>query len=217
MRRFFFVPVLALAAFLLLAPTQLRADGFDNFTFTDVASDNSFSLVMTWQLPSNPTPDPAIPGAGFELYSVNVSQILDGVDQGIVIDSMAFTNANTSELPWQFLDLYASLSGSGSMYSGDESSPTFLPGTYSGVDFVNLDLNGAPSNATLSIVSTPEPSSILMLMIGFLALAGILTAKKAIASVSLNPPDQTAALPPARRRFFLRIHLACQISPPTVK
>jgi hypothetical protein len=146
-----------------------------------VASDNSFSLVMTWQLPSNPTPDLVIPGAGFELLAVNVSKILDGVDQGIVVDSMAFTNPNTSGLPWQFLDLSASLSGSGIMYSGNESSPTFLPGTYTGVDLLNLDLSGAPSNATLSIVSTPEPSSILMLMIGFLALAGILTAKRAIA------------------------------------
>jgi len=181
MRKFVFATVLALAAILLLAPTQLRADGLDTFIFTDVASDNSFSLVMTWQLPSNPTPDLAISGTGFQFDSVSVSQIFDGVDQGIVTDLMAFTNPNTSELPWQFLDSYASLSGSGIMYSGDESNPTFIPGTYKGVDYFNLDLSGSPSNATLRIVSAPEPSSILMLLTGFLALAGILAAKNALA------------------------------------
>ena len=180
MRRFAFIPFLAVAALLLVAPTQLRADGLDNFTFTDVASDNSFSLVMTWQLPANPTPDVGVSGQGFEFFSVSVNQVLNGVDQGIVTDAMAFLNPN-SGLPWQFLDLYASMSGSNIMYCGDESNPTFIPGTYSGFDYGYLDVNGNPSNATLSIVSTPEPSSILMLLTGFLALAGALAAKKAVA------------------------------------
>jgi hypothetical protein len=179
-RRLLVVPFLALAALLLVAPMQLRADGLDNFTFTDVSSDNSFSLVMTWQLPANPTPDVADPGLGFEFFTVSVDQVLNGVDQGIVTDSMAFLNPG-SGLPFQFLDLYASLTGSNAMYSGDENNPTFIPGTYNGSDYFNVDLNGNPSTATLSIVSTPEPSSILMLMAGFLVLAGTLAAKKVAA------------------------------------
>jgi hypothetical protein len=178
MRRFLVVPVVALVAFLLVAPTQLRADGFDSFTFTDTTIDNNFALVMTWQLPASPTPDAPISNVSFAIFDVSVWQILNGV-QGTVSDSMVFLNASAG-YPFQFFDQFASLSGV-NLYSGDETSPTFIPGTYSGFDVFHTDLSGTiPASASLTI-ATPEPSSVLLLCIGFLAFAGGLTLKKAAA------------------------------------
>jgi len=178
MRKLF--PCLAVVALLLLAPSQSRADGFDSFTFTDVSADNSFSLVLTWQLPSNPTPDDAISGSGFDFLAVNVHEWLNGADMGIVSDSIAFLNPATNLGSWSFLDNFASLTSSSIMYTGDESNPTFIPGVYTGVDYFN-SVGDLPNTATLNIVSTPEPSSILMLLAGFLVLAGAAAAKKAVA------------------------------------
>ena len=180
MRKLLFVPCLALAAVLLLAPSQSRADGFDSFTFTDVSADNTFSLILTWQLPSNPTPDDAVSGSGFDFLAVNVHEWFNGADLGIVSDSMAFLNPATNLGSWSFLDSFASLTSSSIVYSGDESNPTFIPGVYQGVDTFN-SVGDVPNTATLKIVSAPEPSSILMLLTGLLALAGAFAAKKSLA------------------------------------
>jgi len=185
MRRFFLGSALVLFGLLLITPLQLRADGFDSFTFTDVANDGSFSLVMTWQLPSSPTPVDSLPGEYFAVGATDVHQVLNGIDLGLVPDIFYFVNPAIGDpsTSFQFFDLYGlSLWGNPNpMYSGPESAPTFNAGTYSGLDLYNYDQSGAPGNATLSIVSTPEPSSILMLLVGFMALAGVLLAKKAVA------------------------------------
>ena len=185
MRRFLFASTVLLFGLLLVAPLELRADGFDSFTFTDVATDGSFSLVMTWQLPSSPAPVDSSPSEYFALVATDVHRVLNGIDLGQVPDIFYFVNPAIGDplSSFQFFDLYGvSLWGSPNpMYSGPESAPTFNAGTYSGLDLYNYDESGAPGNATLSIVSTPEPSSILTLLVGFMAIAGALLAKKAIA------------------------------------
>src|SRR6516162_3716919 len=103
MRRLLPVPMLALAVMLFLAPAQLRADGLDSFTFSETTVDNSFSLVMSWQLPSSPTPDYAVSGQGFEFYNVGVSEILNGVDLGTQLADFVFLNTNAS--PFQFFNI----------------------------------------------------------------------------------------------------------------
>jgi len=178
MRKFLFASVLSLAAFLFLVPAQLRADGL-NFTFSEDV--NNVGLVtLTWQLPENPVPDLSESGAGFEIVNVPMIGSLSGSPPAPILGSLFFLNA--SNTGFQFAtDLGFSLSGAfqPQLYWGDETSPNFIPGIYSGIDVfpANVDANGAPEAATL-IIATPEPPSILMYLVGFLALAGVFVVRK---------------------------------------
>lgn len=183
MRRLLFVPVFFLVAFLFLAPTQLRADGFD-FTF----SENLVGLgdvTLSWSLPAPTTPDLVYPGLGFSVINVPTMLAVDGGSPTPVTDSFTFFNSAGATINgYVFTDLVQfELAGVGPVFYGDPSSPTFIPGVYHGFDVnpVYVDANGNPDAACLTIVSTPEPSSILLLLMGFLALAGAVSVKKAAA------------------------------------
>jgi hypothetical protein len=178
MRKFLFASVLSLAAFLFLVPAQLRADGL-NFTFSEDV--NNVGLVtLTWQLPENPVPDASQPGMYFELFNVAMNGSISGSPSTPLSGNLFFLNAN-SNVGVQFFsdDLDLSLSGAfqPQLYWGDESSPNFIPGIYNGCDLFTSDANGAPEAATL-IIATPEPPSILMYLVGFLALAGVFVVRK---------------------------------------
>jgi hypothetical protein len=179
MRRlvFPFASVLSLTALLLVVPSQLRADGLDTFTFSENIVGPG-QVTLTWQLPAAPTPDDVFPGQGFDVLNIPATLTIAG-SSSAVVDSFGFFNSS-SGLPWQLLDLLGvSLGGVNQLYSGPESSPVFIAGTYAGFDPNNCDATGAPNSATLTIVSTPEPSSRLMLFAGLLALGGVLLLKKA--------------------------------------
>jgi len=183
MRKFLFASALSLAAFLFLVPAQLRADGL-NFTFNEDVN-NLGAVTVTWQLPANPDPDPAVSQSGVAFGVSGVPMILsvDGTILGPVPGDVLFLNANLDTLQFA-MDLGEgnpgySLFGAAQpqFYSGDETSPTFIPGIYSGIDVFNSDANGAPEAATL-IIATPEPPSILMYLVGFLALAGVFVVRR---------------------------------------
>lgn len=183
MRRLFFVPVAALAAFLLFAPAQVRADGVDNFTFSETIFGIG-SVSITWQLPS--TPDSTSPNfsplpGGFALSNVPATLTIAGISTP-VLDAYGFFDSGAG-YGFEFLNVIGAffLGGVTTMFSGGASNPAFIPGVYSGYDANYLNLNGAPNAATLTIVGTPEPSSILLLLTGFLVLSGLLFAKKAAA------------------------------------
>jgi hypothetical protein len=177
MGRFFLTSVLTLFTLLLFIPAEVRADGvMDTFTFTEnnVAGLGGADVYLTWQLPATPDPSTvlALPG-GFEVFNVPVSGTLSGtpIPPGTV-DFFGFFNSSLFDV--EFADLTGlELSGVATMYSGLDSNPTFSPGIYSGTD-----PNNGGAGATLTI-STPEPSSILSLCAGLLALAGALAVKKA--------------------------------------
>ena len=180
MRKFLFASVLSLAAFLFLVPAQLRADGL-NFTFREDV--NNLGLVtLTWQLPENPVPDLSQSGAGFEIAGVAMNASISGSPSVPFLGDLAFFNANSGTV-FQFLTLIDetafSLTGAAQpqLYWGDETSPNFIPGIYCGFDLINSDANGAPDAATL-IIATPEPPSILMYLVGFLALVGVFVVRK---------------------------------------
>jgi len=177
MRRFLLASVLSLAALLFFAPAQLRADGTSLDTFVFFENNSAFGpLSLTWQLSSqlNIT-DPSLYtlGEGFLVQNVLVS--VDGTALTIP-DTLAFYNSGTSftiaGLPPQFQDaLGLVLTGVSQLYSGPENTPTFIAGTYTGFD-VNY------GNAAVLTITTPEPSSILIYFVGFLALAGVLVVRK---------------------------------------
>jgi hypothetical protein len=177
MRKFLFASVLSLAAFLFLVPAQLRADGL-NFTFSEDNNSDGGLVTLTWQLPENPVPDVSDSGVGFVITSVAISASLSGSPLFSLPGDLFFFNASNVGLQF-FNDWGFSLSGAAQpqMYWGDESSPNFIPGVYSGFDLMNFDANGAPEAATL-IIATPEPPSILMYLVGFLALAGVFVVRR---------------------------------------
>ena len=167
MRRYLIASCLMLAVFGLFSATQAQADTIDNFTYQE--GDNTF----TWQLPSSPTilASDFLPGLAFGIPDVAYSE--NDIPQNPA--SLTFLS-----LPlgggFFLLDVVQGILASGSqLYSGPEDAPTFLTGTFSLTDISGG--NGIP--ATLTITSVPEPSSLMLLGTGMLALLGF-ALKKAI-------------------------------------
>lgn len=159
-------PLLVLAA-MAVTPLAAMADTLDQFTLT--GEGNTF----TFSLPSSPTPtavDANCPSGftgEFCLAGVSVS-IVGGTDTA----TMEFFNAaNGGGLAFDTLSLFGD-----QLYTGTETSPTFLPGTYA------LE-SGATTfpDYTLQIRAvTPEPASWLLLSSGL--LGGVTALRRRFAS-----------------------------------
>jgi len=163
---------LALLATAIVVPTA-RADGA-TLDFTYQSDGNTFE----WQLPASPVIAPAdvdVLGAiDFEIDDVAVSEnggpsILETL---IFISTVSLGGFYDASIP-------AATYGA-QVYRGAESAPTFVPGTYDLTDYgiTGYDSSGLPG--TLEITATPEPSSLLLLAIGVLGVAG-LSKKRAVA------------------------------------
>lgn len=161
---------------LLLSAPQLRADGSgDTFTFTEQLSPTN-TLTVEWSLPAAPNVGGNyVDGLGFIELSVPTSYFLNGCYAGTSQDAFLFLS---NAAGGGFMDgLLFGLGGTNQIYSGPESNPTFVPGTYSGFDSLNLGPNGGLIPASLT-VATPEPSSLVMLFFGILVVLGTLVVKK---------------------------------------
>jgi hypothetical protein len=175
MRRPLFVGICSIALLLMFSAPQLRADGggIDTFTFTEQL-DSSNTLSVVWQLPASPTPDASVDDIGF-ISTTDASYFLNGCYQATASNAFLFLSNDTGG---GFIDSFLfGLGGVSQLYSGSESNPTFIAGTYGGYDSINLSASGGLMPASLTI-ATPEPSSLLLLLCGFLALVGTLTLKK---------------------------------------
>jgi hypothetical protein len=170
----FFAAVAAIA--LLLSAPQLRADGSsDTFIFSEQLNPTT-TLTVEWSLPSSPnTHGNYFPGIGFAELGVPTSYYLNGSYEGTSQDPFLFLS---NAAGGGFMDgLLFGLGGTNQIYCGPLSNPTFIPGTYSGFDSLNWSPTGGQIPATLT-VATPEPSSLVMLFFGFLALLGTLAVKR---------------------------------------
>ncbi len=185
--------VLGVIALSLVMAPQVRADGIDNFTYTgSVLGGNA--ITISWSLPSSPTPNSGVNGwfTGFN-GDVTVNYTYNGnmhTDSNVSVYFLNKTAINFSgvghggfelvdfsaPIPWAVL--YASfLPGPGvSTYSGSESAPTFILGTYN----LTNTAYGADTPGTL-VISTPEPSALLLLLTGLLAAAAVFGLKRVVA------------------------------------
>ncbi|MGB2676630.1 MAG: PEP-CTERM sorting domain-containing protein [Candidatus Acidiferrum sp.] len=175
-----FSAALLLLSFSLLAASQIRADGI-NYSYT------SGGTTFTWELPTNPViaAGNAYPGEGF------------------TIPGLSFSESNNPVPMVGIIDFFNSLWGGGfdlksgggllinaygpQLYTGPESAPTMLMGTFSTIDY-GSDTSGATaptSVSTLALTSVPEPSTLSLLAIG-LAIGLALTFLR-FAKIGLAP------------------------------
>ncbi len=174
MRRYLITSCLVLAVFTLILATPAKADSIDNFTYQ--AGGNTF----IWQLPSSPTvsPDSFLPGLLFGFTDVAYSE--NDIPQSPTVLSLYSLGFGGG---LSLGDLGAIIAASDfQIYAGSEDAPTFLTGTFGLTDYTS-DANGLP--ATLTITTVPEPSSLMLIGTGMLALLGLALRKTVVSRLNV--------------------------------
>jgi hypothetical protein len=154
-----FSAALLLLSFSLLAASQIRADGMDSYVYE--FGGNTF----TWELPTNPViaPDNAYLGMGFTIPDLSFSE--NGV---AMVGTLDFYNTSMDGgFDLWIGGYYFSNAYGPQLYTGPESAPTLLTGTFSLTDYGNGD---SPTEGNIlqvtSVSSVPEPSTFSLLAIG---------------------------------------------------
>jgi PEP-CTERM motif len=151
-----------IAIFGLFSASRAKADDVFTYQFEG----NTF----TWQLPGSPSivsPDTFFAGSYFEIEDVPFSEN-GGADMQGTLDFYEAPNHGGGFQLFPVDSFNPILNAFGSqLYTGGEGSPTFTLGTFQ----LNDDGAGGPAG-TLVISSTPEPSSLLLVGGGMLALLG---------------------------------------------
>jgi hypothetical protein len=177
MRRYLASTILGVALLILFSTPQVRADSIDNFNYTEDLSGLTFSF--TWQLPSSPTVDEGSyqPGVGFSISNVLLFVAIDDILLPPQFESFTFFASGLGG-GFGYSDsagppLTQNLSP-GQLYFDDANGPTFGIGTYGELDLSN-------GNVGTLVISTPEPTGLLLLGIGLLTLVVRLSLKKVFA------------------------------------
>ncbi len=167
--KFLLSAALAVLCFCLIPVTQVRADSTDSFSYQFGGN------TYTWELPSSPavTPENAYPGVAFTLPDVTV---LENGENLIVGTMDFFSAACAGGLDFYVGDYYFLFNTTGpQLYSGPESSPTFLGGTFGPMTEYQNSFDGVAGGTLVVTAPVPEPSSLLLLAVGIgLALAASL-------------------------------------------
>jgi len=177
MRRYLITSCLVLAVFTLILATKAKADSIDNFTYQ--AGGNTF----TWQLPSSPTisADNLLPSLNFGFTDIAYSE--NDIPQDPAALSFFSLNLGGGLRLGDFIQNIFSISASDfQVYGGSEDAPTFLTGTFGLTDYAS-DGNCLP--ATLTITAVPEPSSLMLLATGMLALLGLALKKTVVSRLNV--------------------------------
>lgn len=158
--------IFAIGLMAILWAPQVRADGIDFFDYTE--NTVAGPLNLEWQLPESPSLDASsFTGSSFTVAMDTGLYSFDGITAPFA-DTFTFLSADSGGgLNDLFGDsgLVLVTALGDQMYTGDTSSPTFASGSY---DIVDL---ATGSSGTL-VISTPEPSALLLLCVG---LCGVVT------------------------------------------
>jgi len=120
--------------------------------------------TIKFSLPTSPTPDLSVDGEGFRINSVPISA--NSAPAGT--DDFSFLSADSGGglADGRFFGIFGISTGS-QLYSGPESSPTFIIGVYTGTYDIGIDPN---ATITVSATATPLPAALPMFAGGFGAL-----------------------------------------------
>jgi hypothetical protein len=148
----------------LTSAMQAQANSIDGFVY------QSEGNIFTWELPSSPvvTPGNASPGNSFTLLDVSVSE--NGGPAAV--GTMDFfsdpgglgVNGGIDFFVGNFFYL---INATGpQVYSGPETSPTFLIGTFNSFTDYGNGFVGVPGGTLQISKVVPEPSALLLLVLG---------------------------------------------------
>jgi hypothetical protein len=141
------------AAFVFLAVLPARADSGDTYQFTMTGP-----VTASWTMSENPTP------YYYEEGTVFLAEAPDLVVDGSSDPSDILCFFNLGDLGGlNSINLLPDFFGP-QVYSGDESAPTFMTGTY------YFTMDSTDQIETLQITPAPEPCTILLLCSGLAAL-----------------------------------------------
>ena len=149
--------LLIVLAFCLCAMPALGETLYFNLTGPAVSG---FTGNNNWSLDSSPSVSGSANGAYFNINNVST-------DLGN--DNIFFYNTNDGGL---IADSFGVNIFGAQVYSGAESSPTFILGSYTG-----KQNDVGPADYTLTISDTPEPGSLFLLGSGLIGLGGTLRRK----------------------------------------
>jgi hypothetical protein len=142
-----------LAAFVFLAVLPARADSGDTYQFTMTGP-----VTASWTMSENPTP------YYYEEGTVFLAEAPDLMVDGTSDTSDILCFFNLGDLGGlNSINLLPDFFGP-QVYSGDESAPTFMTGTY------YFTMDSTDQIETLQITPAPEPCTILLLGSGLAAL-----------------------------------------------
>jgi hypothetical protein len=147
----------------LTSAMQAQADSIDSFVY------ESGGNTFTWELPSSPvvTPGNASPGNSFTLLDVSVSENGGTAAVGTMdffSDPGGLGNGGIDFFVGNFFYL---INATGpQVYSGPETSPTFLIGTFNSFTEYGNGFVGVPGGTLQISKVVPEPSALLLLVLG---------------------------------------------------
>jgi hypothetical protein len=154
--------LLVFSVLLFLGVTHASADTLA-YTLTGPVS-------ATWELPVNPTPDSFTSGFAFGVTPINL--MINGVASSDTLNFFSLAGGGALAAFSNPMSPDFSLAGI-QLYSGDESAPTML--VLNAVSLTNFP-TGDPiwtlTSTPVSTTPTPEPSVIILLSLGCVALIG---------------------------------------------
>jgi hypothetical protein len=159
-----FVAMVLLCAF---APTPAKANSIDTFVFQTF----SFNNTYTWQAPASPTPTSFCQNPGVPVYCFGIAAdvAVNGTDFGSTTITFHLNSPNNGDLNG-FSIPALNISGFGpALWSGPNSSPTFILGTYQ----VGSDVGPQVGTLTISSASTDVPEPFVLLQTGAGLLVGL--------------------------------------------
>jgi len=157
--KYFYRFAFLLAALLIVGAGRASADSLITYTFTGAVS-------ASFELPVNPVPTMFDTGVGFQVTPTDLTINGAASNDYLIFYSAAYGGAFGAFGCGSCTTL--SLTGP-QLYSGPESSPTMLP-----IDggMVLMGFGSGMPGGTIT-TSTPEPSAIVLLGVGMLALVGM--------------------------------------------